>query len=140
MRPTKYNNQILQKAKCYIYHHEKYGDIVPSISGLASILEIAKSTIMLWQKDSDKKEFSDTLEQIKNKQERILINNGLNGSFNSTITKLMLHNFGYSDKKQVHGDHRDTMVIELKTDFDDPADLKGKTDEELRAIAYGGKS
>ena len=40
----------------------------------------------------------ETLENIKTKQELMLISGGLKSTFNSTITKLMMANHGYSDK------------------------------------------
>jgi len=39
-------------------------------------------------------------------QERTAVNRGLDGTFNSAITKLILHNHGYSDKQAI--DHAST--------------------------------
>lgn len=91
---------MVAKAKEYAAKYD--GDEVPTIAGLACLLGVAKSTIYKWG-DEDK-EFSDTLDALQAKQEQVLISKGLNSSFNSTITKLMLANHGYSEKTQVeHG-------------------------------------
>ncbi len=98
-RPTKYNKDILAAAENYLINYEEE-DAIPSIEGLACVLEVGTSTIYDWSKQDDKKEFSDTLAKILAKQGRVLLNKGLRGEFNSTITKLALHNHGYSDKTE----------------------------------------
>lgn len=95
-RPTKYNEDMLDKALDYLENFMSYGDAVPSHAGLACELNVNKQTIYNWAKDHP--EFFDTLEAIKERQERLLVNGGLTNEFNGTITKLMLANYGYSDK------------------------------------------
>ena len=98
-RPTSYNQELLETAKQYVFNHEEYGDLVPSIAGLADAINIRRSTIYAWAKHEDKQEFSDTLDQIENKQHKKLLTGGLTGDMNPTIVKLMLCNHGYSDKQ-----------------------------------------
>mgnify|MGYP006162671285 CR=1 FL=1 len=62
---------------------------------------IARSTLKKWGKDPGKEEFSAILALMKAKQERVLINKGLLGEFNSNIAKLMLGKHGYRNKVQV---------------------------------------
>lgn len=100
-RPTDYSQDILTKTKDYIDNHKDYGDEIPSVAGLSSYLNIARSTIYEWASQDDKKEFSDILEKLLSTQEKTLINKGLNGGFNSTITKLILTKHGYTDKADV---------------------------------------
>ena len=93
-RPTDYTEEIVEKTKHYIETFE--GDPVPQIAGLAVFLGVARSTIYEWAEQH--KEFSDVLERLKAKQEKMLISGGLLGKFNSTITKLALTKHNYSDK------------------------------------------
>ena len=100
--PTKYNDKIIEKTIDYIENFAKYGEqIVPSIAGLCNILNVGKSTVYDWALQEDKKDFSDTLERLQQKQEILLLTGGLSNTYNSTITKLMLCNHGYSDKSEV---------------------------------------
>lgn len=100
-RPTKYNDNILKKTKEYIKNHAKYGDVVPNVAGLCCELGINKVTVYDWAKQEDKKEFSNTLDELQQKQERLLLSGGLSGENNAAITKLMLCNHGYSDKQEI---------------------------------------
>ena len=95
-RPSKYNPEMQAKAEDYSMNFMEYGDPVPTVAGLADALDIARSTLYLWQEEHP--EFSDTLERIDRRQQKFLIAGGLTNEFNSAITKLMLHNHGYSDK------------------------------------------
>ena len=98
-RPSKLADS-LEKAKEYLLGgYETVGDVVPSVAGMACYLGISRSRAYEYAKQST--EFKDTLEHINTMQERGLINKGLNGEFNATITKLMLANHGYSDKAEV---------------------------------------
>ena len=99
-RPTKYNQEILDKAQHYLDNFGEYGDIIPSIAGLALVLGLSRDTVYSWAKDENKREFSDIVEGISQKQECVLIDNGLTGKFNASITKLMLGKHGYHDRPQ----------------------------------------
>lgn len=98
-RPTKYNEEILRKTVAYIASCED--DLknrivnLPSIEGLAYEIGISRSTIYEWQKEN--KEFSDILEDLLAKQARALLNNGLSGSYNSTIAKVILTKHGFRE-------------------------------------------
>jgi hypothetical protein len=46
-------------------------------------------------------DFLHTLENIDAMQERTAVNRGLDGTFNAAITKLILHNHGYSEKSEL---------------------------------------
>ena len=98
-RPTKYTDTSVAKAMDYIANHERFGDVVPSRPGLAEHLGVCPSTLDNWA--AEHVEFLEALRKMKSKQERVLINGGLNSDFNAAITKLMLANHGYSDKQQV---------------------------------------
>lgn len=94
-RPPDYNDQTVEKAKEYLESCDKE---LPSLEGLAVFLEIHRSTVYDWkEKYSD---FSDILERILTEQAKRLMNNGLSGKWNSTISKLILTKHGYSDKTE----------------------------------------
>jgi len=89
-----------KKALDYLENYEEvHGDSIPSVAGLAVSLGVAKSTVYLWKGLHD--EFSDTLDRIMTSQERKALNNGINGVFNATITKLVLANHGYSEASTI---------------------------------------
>lgn len=98
-RPTKYDDGILKKVDEYLKRHKSYGDIIPSVAGLACVLDVTKKTLYNW---ADKnKEFLHALERIAQKQEKLCLSGGLSGDFNSTITKLLLGNHGYHEKQDL---------------------------------------
>lgn len=100
-QPTGYNEGIPAKVVDYTKNYEKHGDRVPSIEGLACFLDVSVATLYNWKQD-DRKEYLEVLEKLKNKQAQQLINSGLGGIFNSTITKLMLTKHGYCEKSETN--------------------------------------
>ena len=111
-RPTKYTEEILDKARYYLKNYEECGDVIPSHIGLSLYIEICTSTVYDWASQKEKKPFSDILDQILNKQHQVLITKGLTGEFNSNICKLVLGKHGYHDKQ----DH--TLDIKPMVSFD----------------------
>lgn len=100
-RPTKYNAELQAKADWYAGEGWiECGDAVPSQEGLACELGLALSTVREWGTDGKHPDFSVTLAKIAAQQARTAVNKGLSGDFNAAITKLVLHNHGYSDKVQ----------------------------------------
>ena len=95
-RPTKWNKDIEEKAQAYIDDYKLYGDMIPSIEGMAEHLGLARETLYDWAKQKDKG-FSDILGRCMQVQAKTLVNNGLNNTFNSAITKLVLGKHGYHD-------------------------------------------
>lgn len=102
-RPSKYDEAMLDKAKLYVTGgFEMAGDVVPTIAGLACYLKISRETCHVWGRE--KKDFSDMLDDLLAKQERLLANQSLVGNFNPTISKLMLAKHGYTEKQEI--DHQ----------------------------------
>lgn len=98
MRPTKYSKEIQEKADHYVDNHEQYGDLVPTVAGLAIQLGTVKKTIYNWSDQHDK--FLHTLGRLNQRQEHKLAMGGLGNEMNANIVKLMLANHNYSDKVQ----------------------------------------
>ena len=111
--PTKYGPKMLEKIAYYVDNHNcaEIDDRVPTINGLAYYIKVVPSTIHKWR--SEKPELSDTLDMLKCNQARLLENGGLSGEYNATISKLMLHNHGYSDKQEVE---QTSTIINMDSD------------------------
>ena len=100
-RPTIYNQEIMTKALDYMDRFDtEYGDEIPSVGGLAVALGVCRDTLYDWSRQDEKSEFSYMLKQLITRQRTVLLNNGLNGKFNSQITKLVLSKHGYHDRAQ----------------------------------------
>lgn len=102
-RPTDYSQEVLDKAREYLENLPS-DEAVHSIEGLADYIDISRSNIYLWESQEDKKQFSDIVENIREKQAKTLVNKGLKGDFNSSITKVMLTKHGYIDKQDITSD------------------------------------
>lgn len=83
---------------------------LPTIEGLAVHLMAARSSIYLWAEQHS--EFSDILEQLVAAQPSQLLQNGLVGDYNPTITKLMLSKHDGPDGKPC----RDKTEVDHTTD------------------------
>ena len=112
-RPTKCTPELIELAKSYVENYNtEHGDVIPSVVGLCKALKVARSSVYLWATDKDS-EFSDILEQVMEYQQHQLINSGLSGTFNSTITKLILTKHGYSDRQDTQLTGRDGDPIDI---------------------------
>jgi len=98
-RPTKYSKALQERADKYIFEYIGLGDVIPSRAGLCCYLGVSKRVSYAWELIHP--EFMHTLEKIEAEQERTTVNRGLDGTFNSAITKLVLSNHGYSDKQDL---------------------------------------
>lgn len=123
-RPTKYNKEVIEKALNYLKNYEtEHKDAIPSVVGLACVLNIRRETLHVWAKDENKAEFSNILDQINNKQQRVLLSKGLTGDFNSNITKLVLGKHGYHDKQETELTGSDKNPVKILIEV---VDGKGK--------------
>jgi hypothetical protein len=94
-RPPKYGDEMLSKANQYLTDY----DVIPSIAGLAVYLGTCRETIYDWSRKFP--EFSDIVTLLLSKQEQVLIQKGLTGDFNPSITKVILTKHGYSEKQDL---------------------------------------
>ena len=84
-RPTKYTQNMPEKVRAYI---KKCPDAIPSIPGFTCIIGVCEKTIYNWKKNYP--EFLQALRELHTAQHKELLNKGLTGQYNSTITKLIL--------------------------------------------------
>jgi hypothetical protein len=87
---------------------------LPTVEGYALHEKIARSAIYRWIDDYP--EFKDTIDILLNAQKQRLVNSGLSGHYNPTITKLMLcTNHGMSDKQQT--EHSGGVTVTIPSEF-----------------------
>lgn len=139
-RPTKFDDTILERTEQYIAECEDRMSIVvrgksrhkfksvrlPSLEGLARHLRIHKDTVQAWKKEHPG--FSVLIGDLLNKQAEALINNGLAGQYNPTITKVLLAKHGYRDVI-------DTDLTSGGQPIKEEVDYSKLSDDVLRAIA-----
>ncbi len=113
-RQTEYTEFHNEKALKYASGEWKEdGSVIPSVAGLALYLGVARTTVYKWADENP--EFSYTLERLLSSQELRALNNGLSGEFNPAITKLVLHNHGYSDKSEIDSNVEFALVSDEPT-------------------------
>ena len=111
-RPSLYTPDMVDQVERYLKEYRKHGDLIPSVVGLAAVLDVARDTVIDWGRDKDKPEFSYMLKKIQTIQERTLLNGGLGGTLNAAITKLALAKHGYHDKIDNEHTGKDGAPIE----------------------------
>jgi len=85
---------------CYDCH--PFNDQVPSIAAVARVLSVTRETVKTWMHGTNHPEFTVLMDHLLAEQERVLLNKGLVGGFNSAITKLGLGSHGYSDRQETN--------------------------------------
>jgi hypothetical protein len=140
-RPVEYTEEILTKANEYLsnctdevieYHktrgeksdsYERLVNVkIPTIEGLAVHLHIARDTVYDWEKKYPK--FSYILEDLRSEQANRLLNNGLSGTYNSTIAKVLLTKHGYREGIDQTTNDKDlpTPIVHVSRDHSIPQD------------------
>lgn len=107
-RPSELAECLVRAKKYLLGGFKDVEEVVPSIAGLACYLGKSRSRVYEYGKLNE--EFQDTLEAIQSLQESLLVNKGLTGDFNATITKLMLSNHGYSEKQEIDHTSSDSSM------------------------------
>lgn len=124
-RPTKYTTQLQDKTDWYVdnFQDTGYGELIPTVEGLAFHLDIHKSTIYDWETHSDKPRFSDALRRLRDKQGFMTLNGGMGNAYNPTIAKLVLvNNHGYSDKSEVTNKGNASQVVYIEREEKEAAE------------------
>ena len=117
-RPTKYNEKLLDRAAEYLLVYKDLDQLIPTTSGLAGYLDISLDCVEKWKVDENKEEFHGILRKIKQEQQTLLINGGLGGKYNKTITKLILSsNHGIIEKKTVDNTSSDGSMSPKKIEI-----------------------
>lgn len=125
-RPTEYSEDTVSKVEAYLDtcqdetiqeisgESEKFTSYknklkvnLPTIEGLAVYLKVHRDTIYQWEKEHE--EFSDILGELRHRQVKALINNGLSGDYNSTIAKVLLSKHGYKEEVKTEQEHSGTI-------------------------------
>lgn len=106
-RPSKLTEEALEKAEHYVENFKEYGDVVPTVVGMALALGVSTVSVYKWAQSEDPNErFVNSFMKIDQLQHKGLVNGGLTGGFNPAVTKMMLTNHGYSDSRKI--DHSST--------------------------------
>jgi len=71
---------------------------------------VCRDTLYDWSRQDEKSEFSYMLKRLNTLQRTVLLNNGLNGKFNSQIAKLVLCKHGYHDRAQETGTQVNVII------------------------------
>lgn len=121
-RPVEYNAVTIAKGVAKYVVDCKKQHYLPTIEGLAVHLCVARATLYVWADTYP--EFSDIFEQLKSAQASQLLQNGLVGTYNSTITKLMLTKHGYTDKQDITTDGK-ALPTPILNVLSDDSDQKG---------------
>ncbi len=109
------------KEKKYAMYKSVLKITLPSVEGYAAFIGFSKKTLYNWGKLYP--EFAKTLERIMSIQKQKLIENGLQGTYNAVITRLLLSsNHGMKEKSDVTTD-------------DKPINTTSFTDEQINRIA-----
>lgn len=99
-RPSKYDDAVQKIAEDYCDNYTNYGDVVPTVVGLALAMDVATNTVYNWANE-DNPDFLRIFTRVEQLQHKGLVNGGLLGDFNPAIAKMMLTKHGYTDSQKV---------------------------------------
>jgi hypothetical protein len=114
--PTKYDQEVIDKAEDYLENFHMHDQVVPTVAGLSLHIGMSRRSVYGWADQEDKPEFLHILNRLMAKQELLLVNKGLSGEFNSNIDKMMLTKHGYSDKQEIETNLKITDLSEDELD------------------------
>ena len=123
-RPTAYKPEYVQELIDF-FNVDKDEGVLPLLSGFACKIGVHRGTLNDWAAKHE--EFADAYARAKEHQERLLIANGLNGTFNSQFAMFV--------GKSILG-LRDKQEVELTVLSEAPSEI---TEGLLSAAATTGK-
>ena len=92
---------------------------LPTFSKYAKKVGVTAHTLGRWAAEEDKPEFAEAYERCREMQKDILIDKGLDGSYNSKIVSLLLGSvYGLSDSKNGEEDGGNIYIVPEDPDFD----------------------
>ena len=125
-RPSKYDDDMQAIAEDYCDTFADYGDVVPTVVGLALAMGVATNTVYNWANENNP-DFLRIFTRIEQLQHQGLVNGGLSNAFNPAITKMMLTKHGYSDKQELAHTSPDGSMSPAGKNLDDfYADVQAK--------------
>lgn len=98
---------------------------LPTLAGFAVKLKVCKDTLHEWSRQH--KEFSDAVKKAKACQERILVENGINGGYNTVMSIFALKNLAdWKDKTEqaITGADGGELKTTLTIKFENPPESK----------------
>lgn len=113
-RPSEYKPTHAELVDDYLEERKDYYDTetktykvkIPTIEGFSVFLGVTTKTLYNWADEHP--EFLHALERIKKEQQQRLLDNGLAGTYNPTIAKLVLSaNHGMREKTDVTTDGKE---------------------------------
>ena len=110
-RPIEYDPiRTIERAQAYLDNPISVSGktTFPSLEGLAVFLKIGRSTVYEWAKSYP--EFSDITEAILVRQAAMLQENGLDKSWDSGVTRLILGKHGYKDQTDITTNNKEITV------------------------------
>jgi AraC-like DNA-binding protein len=117
-RPSKYGPEIIEKARQYVDEFgENDKETVPTIAGLARFLGVSRETVYAWSREEGNEAFSDIVKQVDINREILLVNGGLKGMYNPTITALMMGQLGYRKEASVEHSGKDGGPIKTQSNI-----------------------
>lgn len=128
---TKCTDEVIATAREYLDGgYESAGHVVPTHSGLALYLGVARQTPKNWaaQEENNKnaQAMAAILDELTSRQEVLIIAGGLSKQYDSGFAKMMAANHGYSDKHTVDntssdGSMKPTQIVLTAPDDDSEA-------------------
>jgi len=110
-RPTKFSDETIRKAEDYLKNYKQYGDLLPTVEGLAVFLGVHRDTIHEWSKKNE--DFSDILKKLMTLQAKILIQKGLQGKFSPSLVKFLLSSkHGYIEQSKMEVEEKKILVLD----------------------------
>ena len=86
---------------------------LPTLEGLALHLGVRRSTVHEWMNRFPN--FSDVVDKILARQAELLLNNGLAGTYNASISKVILTKHGYREGIEQTGKDGEPIKSEVRT-------------------------
>jgi hypothetical protein len=109
MHPKYTPEELLDKSVEYEEGWKSKGEIIPTLAGLAVHLKVSKECVSRWRKKEKYEKFDQLCARVQSEQELMLISGGLSKTYDASLSKLLLHKHGYSDRIETDNKHNHTV-------------------------------